>query len=64
MTATDRTEILIEAEAALTSAVDAFTRALGPARGAEAVSEIVRERLDRVRARRQVVVALAREAAQ
>lgn len=64
MTATDRTEILIDAEASLTSAIDAFTRALGPSRGAEVVAEIVRERLDRVRVRRQVVAALAREAAQ
>ncbi len=63
MTDPDRTEALIVAESDLTSAVATFVRVLGPERGAEVVTEIVRERVRAATIRRQVIASLAAEAA-
>ncbi len=61
MTAIDRTEALLDAEAALSSAVEVFVRILGPERGPEVASAIVAERIRQLAVRRQVVSSLARE---
>ncbi len=62
MTATDRTEALIQAEGDLSTAVSTIVRVLGPERGAEVATALVAERLRQIATRRQVIVSLAREA--
>lgn len=63
MTTAECTEVLIDAEYDMTRAVDAFVRVHGLTRAEEIISLLVRERLERARARRMTMAALAREVA-
>ena len=60
----EKNELLIEAEAKLSSATEIFVRLLGSERGQEVAIGFIEERVRTLAARRKVVLSLVREAVQ